>query len=282
MAQTGGTILVVNPGTGASSAHLTVPGVLSSGEAGLLDVAVDPGFATNRTFYAYSTEQVTRRLRVDRFVFSESGPATLASRAQVWISPGPPMGSDDFHVGGSLNIGLDGMLYLSTGDNLNGPNAQALDNVFGKVLRFRTDGTVPADNPFNDGSGSNIDEIWALGIRNGFRSWIDPQTGEHWLGDVGGNNDSTAYEEVNLVVRGANYGWPACEGPLGQPRSGPTARPGPPVRCGRTATTAGGATPWSGARCTGVAASRHRSPAPTSTPTTRPGRSAGSSGTARR
>ncbi len=220
VATTNGTIYLANPTNGSSGQHLLVPDVLASGEAGLLDIVVAPDFATTRYFYVYVVDRPTRRLRVDRFTFSESGPATLASRVQVWTSPGPPMGADDYHVGGSLNFGPDGMLYLSTGDNLVGASSQSLANVFGKVLRFRRDGTVPTDNPFYDGTGPNIDEIWALGIRNGFRSWFDPTTGDYWLGDVGGNNDSTAYEEVNLIVRGGNYGWPACEGPIGQPKVG--------------------------------------------------------------
>ena len=217
---TAGNVYLVNPATSASSLLFTLPGVLSSGEAGLLDIAVDPGFATNSRFYTYSSELSSRRLRVDRFTLAASGSATLASRTPVWINPGPAMNSNDYHIGGSLNFGPDGMLYLSTGENLVGGNSQLLTNVFGKVLRFAPDGTVPTDNPFYDGSGSNIDEIYAYGIRNGFRSSFDRATGDYWMGDVGGNNAPTAYEEVDLIQRGANYGWPVCEGPLGQPKNG--------------------------------------------------------------
>ncbi|MEZ5407285.1 MAG: Ig-like domain-containing protein [Acidimicrobiales bacterium] len=227
---TAGNVYLVNPVTAASTQLFTLPGVLSSGESGLLDIAVDPDFATNSYFYTYSSELSSRRLRVDRFTLAGTGTATLASRTLIWINPGPSMGVDNYHIGGSLNFGPDGMLYLSTGDNLVGGNSQLLTTVFGKVLRFAPDGTLPTDNPFFDGSGPNIDEIYALGIRNGFRSSFDRATGEYWMGDVGGNNAATAYEEVDLIQAGANYGWPVCEGPLGQPKNGascPTGITGP-------------------------------------------------------
>ena len=81
------------------------------------------------------------------------------------------------------------------------------------MLRVNADGTIPSDNPFVDGPGANKDEIWAYGLRNPFRFSFDPMSGLLYLGDVGGNDHSTAYEEVDVIVRGANYGWPLCEGP---------------------------------------------------------------------
>ncbi len=82
----------------------------------------------------------------------------------------------------------------------------------GKVLRFNSDGTVPTDNPFYDGNGPNVDAIWALGLRNPFRAFYDAVTDRLYIGDVGGNDYSTAREELNIGARGANYGWPICEG----------------------------------------------------------------------
>ena len=115
-------------------------------------------------------------------------------------------------------------MYLTFGDRYEG-RSQDLTNVFGKVLRFNLDGTVPTDNPFYDGAGPNADEIWAYGFRNPYRASFDEVTGRLWVGDVGGNVDTSAYEEVNLVERGGNYGWPACEGRSGHPRTGRCARP---------------------------------------------------------
>ena len=73
------------------------------------------------------------------------------------------------------------------------------------------DGTIPTDNPFYDGTGPNDDSIWALGLRNPYRSYYDAPTGRLYVGDVGGNVNSTSYEELDYGQRGANYGWPNCE-----------------------------------------------------------------------
>jgi glucose/arabinose dehydrogenase len=219
-----GLVRLVTTTTGTATNLFTVPDLLTQGETGLLDVAIDPSFATNNYFYTYQTELSTRRLRVDRYTFTGTGAQMLASRSVVWKNQGPALGPDNYHVGGSLNFGNDGKLYLSTGDNYVNENSQLLTNSFGKVLRFNVDGTVPSDNPFFDGvgagGGSNIDEIWAYGIRNGYRGWIDPTDGRYLLGDVGGNDPATAYEEVNVIKRGLNYGWADCEGPLGPPKVG--------------------------------------------------------------
>ena len=77
---------------------------------------------------------------------------------------------------------------------------------------------MPTDNPFYDGAGPNWDSIWALGLRNPFRAYYDAPTGRLLIGDVGGNDYATAFEEVNLGVRGANYGWPNIEGTYRQSR----------------------------------------------------------------
>jgi PKD repeat protein len=92
-----------------------------------------------------------------------------------------------------------------------------MDSYRGKVLRINRDGTIPADNPFQDGAGPNLDAIWALGLRNPFRASFDSLTGRMFIGEVGGNDPDIAMEEVNLLVRGANYGWPDCEGACGTP-----------------------------------------------------------------
>ena len=76
---------------------------------------------------------------------------------------------------------------------------------------------MPTDNPFYDGSGPNYDAIWALGLRNPYRAYYDAPTGRLLIGDVGGNIASTAIEELNVGVRGANYGWPNVEGTSSNP-----------------------------------------------------------------
>src|SRR4029079_17927874 len=91
---------------------------------------------------------------------------------------------------------------------IDGTNSQLLTNMYGKVLRLNPDGTAPTDNPFYDGAGPNFDGIYATGFRNPFRLTFTPD-GKLLVADVG----QATWEEVDLVTRGANYGWPNAEGP---------------------------------------------------------------------
>ena len=222
-----GDVLLIDPNVVPATVrtYFSIPGVLAEAEIGLLDITVDPDFAANRFFYAYFTVAAGRRIEVARFRFENTGAATLATRTTIWQNPGIAVGGT-YHVGGSINIGPDGKLYITTGDQLFGSNSQSLTNVWGKVLRINIDGTVPTDNPFYDGAGINVDEIWAYGLRNAYRASFDPVTGEFWVADVGGNTDATAYEEVDIVEAGKNYGWPNCEGPAGLPKAGPVCPTG--------------------------------------------------------
>lgn len=123
------------------------------------------------------------------------------------------LGNSTMHYGGDMGFGPDGKLYVTTGDNLRGPNSQALDNRFGKLHRYNPDGTIPTDNPFyTQATGANR-SIWALGLRNPFRLIFHPTTGQMLIGDVG----SASWEEVNVGARGANYGWSTAEGPSTNP-----------------------------------------------------------------
>lgn len=110
-----------------------------------------------------------------------------------------------------MNLGPDGTLYVSIGDGIFGLS-QDRTNVFGTILRMNTDGTVPADIPLVDEGGPNVDEIWACGFRNPFRTSFDRTTGQFGIGDVGGNVATQAYEEVTIGQAGANDGWPTALG----------------------------------------------------------------------
>ena len=213
-----GLVYDVDPATGASNTALDLSSeVYDQGEAGAMDLLVDKA---GTGFFVYYAVSGSDRLRVSHF--------TVGSSAEqvIWTNPGLGYDtSNPYHIGGSLNYGPDGKLYLGIGDQTKGLS-QDLTNVFGKILRINTDGSVPTDNPFYDGAGSNIDEIWAYGLRNPYRTSFDPVTGRYWVGDVGGNVATQAYEEVDIVTKGANYGWPLCEGPLGQPKNGPVCPAG--------------------------------------------------------
>jgi glucose/arabinose dehydrogenase/PKD repeat protein len=213
----GGKILVLRPGATAVDPtpflQLTNVGTLDS-QQGLMDIVLDPNFATNGHYYVFYTLGMPNRDRVSRF--TASGLTTSLSTELVIYQD--ENDAHDEHHGGALNFGNDGKLYITTGEHFEPPFAQRLDSTRGKVLRFNPDGTIPTDNPFHDGAGPNKDAIWALGLRNPFRAFYDRQTGNFYVGDVGGNVFTTAVEEVNLVTRGANLGWPNCEGTCNDPR----------------------------------------------------------------
>lgn len=180
----------------------------AGGERGLVNLIADPAFASNGYIYLFYTAGSPQRDRVSRFTMTGNS-ASLASEVVIWQGVEDSNSTD--HHGGGMLFGADGRLYISTGDNGDPASCQSLTSDHGKVLRLNGDGSVPADNPFHDEDGPNIDAIWAYGLRNPYRMSLDAPTGRIYLGDVGQNDT----EEVNVVVPGANYGWPDCEGPCG-------------------------------------------------------------------
>ena len=118
--------------------------------------------------------------------------------------------SADNHNGGAIHFGPDGKLYVAVGDNATAAAAQDLGSLRGKLLRLNPDGSCPSDNPFVNTPGARC-EVYSYGLRNPFTFAFDPQDGRLRINDVGEN----AWEEINPGVVGANYGWPACEGPQG-------------------------------------------------------------------
>ena len=111
--------------------------------------------------------------------------------------------SNRAHQGGGLDIGADGKLYLSIGEEFDEARATDLTSSGGKVIRINTDGTIPADNPFVDGEGGNLDEIWAYGLRNPFRLHSDDVTDRIFISEVGGNNQQTAQEDIHVGTAGS-------------------------------------------------------------------------------
>jgi glucose/arabinose dehydrogenase len=118
------------------------------------------------------------------------------------------------HMGGSLEFGKDGKLYISVGENNLGEPAQSLKSTLGKILRINKDGTIPTDNPFYKRTSANNRAIWALGFRNPFKITRKPGTNIIFENDVGGSH----YEEINHIKKGGNYGWPTTEGPTKNPK----------------------------------------------------------------
>lgn len=186
--------------------------VTSGGEMGLLSVAFHPRFATNGRFFVnYTTEPGGLRTVISEFHVPPDGGERAERQERILMEIPQPFRN---HNGGLNLFGPDGMLYIGLGDggSARDPfnNGQRLDTLLGKLLRIDVDGTpyrTPSDNPFVGRSGAR-GEIWAYGLRNPWRFSFDRATSRLLLADVGQN----AWEEVDLIERGGNYGWRIMEG----------------------------------------------------------------------
>lgn len=188
--------------TGGIVTNVTgVPAVTFAGQGGLLDVALDPNFASNRLVYLSFSESGAGNsgLAVARGALSADGTA-LGSVNVIWRQT-PKIASETRHFGGRMAFAPDQTLYVTAGDRHQGAPAQDLTVTLGKIVRIRPDGTIPSDNPFLGTAGAQ-GEIWTLGHRNpyGLVFTSDGQLFESEMGPEGG-------DEFNLITRGANYGW---------------------------------------------------------------------------
>jgi glucose/arabinose dehydrogenase len=177
-------------------------------EEGLLGLAFHPEYARNGLFYVYYSAKGTPRQIVAQYrARADRATADAASERVLLEMPDPWRN----HNGGMLAFGPDGMLYIGTGDGgaAGDPknSGQRLDTLLGKILRVTPDGAVPPDNPFVGRAGAR-GEIWAWGLRNPWRFAFDRATGALWAGDVGQNR----WEEIDVIVKGGNYGWRLFEG----------------------------------------------------------------------
>ena len=206
--------------TVGTTPFLQISNIGSAGvQQGIYDFALDPNFAVNRYYYVFYTRGTPNRDRLSRFTANTALDGTIAGSELALYDD--PQDANAEHHGGAIVFGNDGKLYFTTGEHFQAGLAQDLTNPRGKVHRINLDGTVPTDNPFYDGSGPNWDSIWAYGLRNPFRAFYDAPTSRMFVGDVGGNDYATAKEEVNLIARGANYGWPTYEGACPAPCTSP-------------------------------------------------------------
>ncbi|HSE28218.1 MAG TPA: PQQ-dependent sugar dehydrogenase [Gemmatimonadales bacterium] len=179
--------------------------VNSAGERGLIGLTLDPAFSSNgRVYVHYTTDAGGTHNRISRLTAS----GNISAGETVLVNL-PALSSASNHNGGALAFGADGKLYVGVGDNGNTTAAQSTSSVLGKLLRFNADGTIPTDNPFYGQVSGLARAIWGLGLRNPFTFAFDPATATLFINDVGG----TEWEEVNVGVRGGNYGWPGYEGP---------------------------------------------------------------------
>jgi glucose/arabinose dehydrogenase len=211
--QKGGAVRVYSKDYSFRRVFLTVTGISTIGEQGLLSIAFHPNYESNGLLYAYYAN-AGGDLELARYkVSANPDSADAGSRVILKTIPHP---TNTNHNGGELHFGPEGHLYLSTGDGGGGGdvpnNAQNTSVLLGKILRFAVDTTnispyyaVPADNPFGN-------EVFAYGLRNPFRWSFDRLNYDMWIGDVGQDR----FEEVDHrrydSALGTNYGWRCYEG----------------------------------------------------------------------
>ena len=211
----GGTLRIIRGGKLLPDPVPGVPAVRAQGQGGLQEVALHPDFASNRVIYlsyakpnADGTQGKTALSRA-RFENDRLVDVKEIFEAAAWANtPG--------HFGARIAFDRDGYLFMSVGDRMEGlrqegmdptklesHGAQDLSNHQGKIIRLHDDGRVPSDNPFVGQAGKRP-EIWSYGHRNPQGLAIHPETGELWSTEHGPQGG----DELNLIRRGANYGWP--------------------------------------------------------------------------
>ena len=211
VAQQGGALRIVQNGVLLTTPFITLT-VDQQGERGLLGVALDPDFATNRLVYLYyTTPESGTHNRISRFTANSATPNIVSVGSELRIADLPALSGATNHNGGAMHFGSDGKLYVAVGDNANSAKAPDLNDPFGKMLRFNVDNTlsIPNDNPFCTTAATLRCAIWARGLRNPFTFAVRASDGRIHINDVG----EGTWEEINLGVPGANYGWPSTEGP---------------------------------------------------------------------
>jgi glucose/arabinose dehydrogenase len=180
--------------------------IATSGEQGLLGLALDPDFTNNRFVYVYHTASSPLRNRVVRYTES-SGSCTQ----ETIILDNLPASTN--HNGGIIQFGPDGKLYVIIGDAENTANAQTVTSLAGKILRVNPDGSAPSDNPFFSNANVNAKLVFSLGHRNSYGFTFHPHTTHLWESENGpADND-----EINRAVASGNYGWPTVKGIAGNP-----------------------------------------------------------------
>jgi glucose/arabinose dehydrogenase len=202
-----GRLRVVSAEGKLSAAVAGLPAVDARNQGGLLDVTLDPNFATNRLIYWSYAEprgQGANNTAVARGRLVD-GAAPRVENVQVIFHQVPSLESN-LHFGSRLVFARDGTLFVTLGERSiteGRMQAQRLDGLLGKIVRINADGSIPNDNPFVGKDGVRS-EIWSIGHRNVQAATLHPTTGELWEVEHG----TRGGDELNIVRKGRDYGWP--------------------------------------------------------------------------
>jgi glucose/arabinose dehydrogenase len=178
-----------------------VPEVYAQDQGGLLDITLDPDFASNRTLYL-SYSHAEGSANTTRVIRARYAPEGLSEQKVIFEAK--PLVDSSKHFGSRFAWGRDGTLFVTMGERFTRrEKAQDLGSHLGKVLRINRDGSAPPDNPFVGRAGA-LPEIFTYGHRNPQGLVVDPRTGKVWEQEHGAKGG----DEINVLVPGANYGWP--------------------------------------------------------------------------
>ncbi len=198
-------------------------------ERGLLSVCLDPDFTRNGWIYLYhthhrnpeDTSHQSSNNRVSRFTMTGNVADPASETVILEIDN---LSKTGWHNGGGLAFGNDGSLYIGTGENADGANAQNPANRLGKLLRLNQDGSIPDDNPSSQKFKGDTRAIVALGLRNPFSIAVRRDTGLLYLNSVGANYEQIQRYDTATPPNLVNYGWPDIDGPPGNHKTPPAYR----------------------------------------------------------
>jgi aldose sugar dehydrogenase len=205
-----GRLRVVSADGTLSPAVTGLPPVDARGQGGLLDVVLDPDFASNQLIYwsyAEPHDGGENNTAVARGKFVDDAAAPRVENVEVIYRQRPTLASR-LHFGSRLVFARDGTLFVTQGDRsvtAGRMQAQNMDSGIGKIARINKDGSIPADNPFV-GKDGVLPEIWSSGHRNIQSAALHPETGELWEVEHGARGG----DELNIARAGKDYGWPTA------------------------------------------------------------------------
>jgi glucose/arabinose dehydrogenase len=180
-----------------------------SGERGLGGITLDPEFEENGFIYVYYTAASPESHNRMSRLTADGNQMVPGSEVVLLELPNlSTLNNANWHMGGAVEVGPDGMLYVAIGEHNMPSRSQLLTNTLGKILRIGRDGTIPTDNPFYDTTTGINRAIWAYGLRNPYTMAFDPDTDRLFINDVGAGK----WEEIVEGTAGSNYGWPLTEG----------------------------------------------------------------------